>query len=58
MTRGMYRNSVNVILTAETKLNNFKELEDHIEPTKNKGTKMNKTNKLGTKMIIKLAFNY
>jgi len=54
----MYRNSVNVILTAETKLNNFKELEDHIEPTKNKGTKMNKTNKLGTKMIIKLAFNY
>jgi len=43
----MYENGVNVNLTAETKLNHFKELEDQIEPTKNKGTKMNQTNKLG-----------
>jgi len=47
MTRDMYENGVNVNLTAGTKLNYFKELEDQIEPTKNKGTKMNQTNKLG-----------
>jgi len=43
----MYGNSVNVNLTAGTKLNFFKKLENQIEPTKNKGTKMNQTNKLG-----------
>jgi len=30
-----------------TKLNHCKELEDQIESTKNKRTKMNQTNKLG-----------
>jgi len=46
MTRGMYENGVNVNLTAKTKLNLFKELNDQIEPKNNKGTKMNRTNKL------------
>jgi len=43
----MYGNGVNVDLTAGTKLNHFKELEDQIELKNNKGTKMNQTNKLG-----------
>jgi len=43
----MYGNGVNINLTAETKLNHFKKLEDQIERTKNKETKMNQTNKLG-----------
>jgi len=46
MTRGMYGDSVNVILTAEIKLNLSKESEDQIEPKNNKGTKMNQINKL------------
>jgi len=37
----MYGNSVNVNLTVGNKLNPFKELDDQIESTKNKGTKMN-----------------
>jgi len=44
----MYGDGVNVNLTAETKLNFFKELKDQIEPKNNKGTKMNQT-----KMVIK-----
>jgi len=43
----MYRDDVNVNLTAKTKLNLFKALEDQIKPKNNKGTKMNQTNKLG-----------
>ena len=47
MTHAMYEDDVNVNLTAETKLNLFKESEDQIEPKNNKGTKMNQHNKLG-----------
>jgi len=47
MTHDMYRDGVNVDLTAETKLNLLQELEDQIEPKSNKGTKMNQPNKLG-----------
>ena len=47
MTRGMYGDGVNVNLTAQTKLNLFKELEEQIEPKNNKRTKINQTNKLG-----------
>jgi len=43
----MYGDGVNIDLTAGTKLNPFKELEDQIEPKNNKGTKMNQPNKLG-----------
>jgi len=43
----MYGDGVNINLTAKTKLNFFKELDDQIEPKNNKGTKMNQTNKLG-----------
>jgi len=32
MTPGMYEDGVNINLTAGTKLNLFKELEDQIEP--------------------------
>jgi len=43
----MCGDGVNVNLTAVTKLNFFKKLEDQIEPKNNKETKMNQTNKLG-----------
>jgi len=39
MTRDMYRDGVNVNLTAEIKFNLFKELEEQIEPKNNKGSK-------------------
>jgi len=34
MTRGMYKDSVNINLTIQIKLNLFKELEDQIEQKK------------------------
>jgi len=39
MTRDMYEDGVNINLTAETKLNLFKELDNQIKPKNNKRTK-------------------
>jgi len=49
----VYEHGLNVNLRTTTKLNFFEEIKNQIEQKNNKEIKMNQTNKLGTKTLIK-----